>query len=461
MNHSISKCLKHKNELTRHLYKVSGFLINGLFEFSDPPPDYLTNKFCLSFWHSSKEIRNVLNSPAWRERVKKGQCPYFCMHNGFCRYFEDRQGLESHFRKNPHHRPSETKTTVENPIKKPASFRPPSPKEPHPDDKIEDKQTENTFWPPLTTILQKEPTSGIVQKENTSIILPEPPKINRLIPTYIPPTTTTSTLLGRLKLSMPKPDFSRSVSLNLDYKEPRDPRRKRKLLPQNSMFSSSPSSASPTSPKSFKIDEIEKSEKCQQKKISLAQYKKSKESTTVEEVTQLFEEVDQLPDVSELFKSQESFEPETPVKETPNLNNNNNEKSEKEVKNEACQELEIPKFSSTTRVSSWTHQKSKEVINECDFFVIQDNVPNSVAQVEVKSIEQPENEAMILIKGIDKSIDFCPKCHRKLCPFKGGYSINCSTFDVSLTCHKCSTKVVIKEAFNEKEKATLWMTSVL
>lgn len=66
-----------------------------------------------------------------------------------------------------------------------------------------------------------------------------------------------------------------------------------------------------------------------------------------------------------------------------------------------------------------------------------------------------DDSTMTLIKGIDPSIDFCPSCGAKLCPFKGGYSINCVSFDISVLCHGCSKKVVIKDYFNNHQKSVL------
>lgn len=34
---------------------------------------------------------------------ESGQTPYFCFHDGFCRYFDDRRRLTEHYAKNPTH----------------------------------------------------------------------------------------------------------------------------------------------------------------------------------------------------------------------------------------------------------------------------------------------------------------------------------------------------------------------
>ena len=64
----------------------------------------LTNKTCITFWYLNKNVRDVLKSPAWKNKLKSGAFPYFCVHNGFCRYFQDKSGLDAHFSKNPAHR---------------------------------------------------------------------------------------------------------------------------------------------------------------------------------------------------------------------------------------------------------------------------------------------------------------------------------------------------------------------
>ena len=85
------------------MLKMALFSSGEIYSYDDPPSG-LTNKICLTFWHLSKEVRNVLTSPAWKDRIKAGEFPYFCMNNGLCRYFEDKNSLDQHYRKNPTHR---------------------------------------------------------------------------------------------------------------------------------------------------------------------------------------------------------------------------------------------------------------------------------------------------------------------------------------------------------------------
>ena len=70
----------------------------------DDPPSGLSNKICLTFWHLSKEVRSVLTSPAWKDRIKKSEFPFFCMNNGLCKYFDNKNSLDQHYIKNPSHR---------------------------------------------------------------------------------------------------------------------------------------------------------------------------------------------------------------------------------------------------------------------------------------------------------------------------------------------------------------------
>ena len=63
---------------------------------------------------------------------------------------------------------------------------------------------------------------------------------------------------------------------------------------------------------------------------------------------------------------------------------------------------------------------------------------------------------MVLIYGVDKSVDFCPNCEKRLCPFKGAYTLNVVTYDVSVVCNGCSKTVVIKDLFSERQKALVW-----
>ena len=91
-------------------------------------------------------------------------------------------------------------------------------------------------------------------------------------------------------------------------------------------------------------------------------------------------------------------------------------------------------------------------------------IPTSMAQVEVEV--EPEfkpskdGSTIFLIHGVDSTIDFCPNCKTKLCPFRGGYSVNCVNFDVTLQCYECGKNIVIKKLFNLHQKNVLWMNSV-
>ncbi len=62
---------------------------------------------------------------------------------------------------------------------------------------------------------------------------------------------------------------------------------------------------------------------------------------------------------------------------------------------------------------------------------------------------------LILVKGQSESIDFCPQCKSKLDPVAGCYSLNCVTFDVSVTCVDCGRLVVIKNAFSGSMKRSI------
>ena len=161
------------------------------------------------------------------------------MHEGFCRYFEDKTALAKHFVKNPSHQSSSSTLSkcfeeAQRRInlrqqRKLMNKRPPSPKEPHPDDLIDE------------VFEASKPPEAL-----------EPPPNKIRIPDY-PPTTSTANLLGKLNLSMPKPDFLRSGS-NFDEEKPeladsglirdqnlasrialRDPRRRKSLLSSSSL----------------------------------------------------------------------------------------------------------------------------------------------------------------------------------------------------------------------------------
>ena len=94
-----------------------------------------------------------------------------------------------------------------------------------------------------------------------------------------------------------------------------------------------------------------------------------------------------------------------------------------------------------------------------------DQIPTSVAQVEVSCPPSPEpmenGSTIFLVQGIDTSIDFCPDCSTKLCPFRGGYSVNCANFDVQLKCHGCLKNIVIKKSFSQHQKSVLWLNTTV
>lgn len=509
------------------------------------PPPCLTNEFCLTYWYESKEIRNVITSPAWRDRVKNGKVPYFCMFNGrVCRYFEDKKALEKHFDKNPQHRPPIPKSLAESKILKdltelpPPSIwastppqknivirpkllknRPPSPKEPHPDEAEIDKKVEVPIIPPLP--LENIPAAGGVEQDEVLIIENKTEK-------FYPPTTTAN-LLTRLNCSMPKPDFLRSNSLDMSSLSPtsanvsRDPRRKRK-----SSLTQQPAQINVSAPKMTKTvsddDQVPTFSSKNKQKISLAQYlKQNKTENGLGYALESKDLLPSLPPVNELFDGKEAFEPE--IQGDSRMEEDNTEQAPFEngsagaeegcSSNDSSSEDELEQLLSkkkSSQVSSWTRRSSKEKLEiVCDkdqektvkddadeeivAVLVDENVeiiqtedeiilieqnnaeaedlvnfdePTSVAQVEVQSLptiadhqELLDENTRVLIKGVDHSIDFCPKCHGQLCPFRGGYSINCMSFDVNIDCHRCSTKVIIKEAFNDKEKSTLWMSSVL
>ena len=87
--------------------------------------------------------------------------------------------------------------------------------------------------------------------------------------------------------------------------------------------------------------------------------------------------------------------------------------------------------------------------------------PTSMANVEVKSTSPIDEDTVVLIYHVDKSIDYCPKCQSKLCPFEGGYTLNVVTYDVSLVCIHCSKKVIIKELFTDRQKDIVWSSNTV
>ena len=101
----LSARLQGNNHLnTEHARESNGNCISFFSEdlsFEDHPK--LLNDLLIPFWFLSSEIRETLTSPAWKDRVAKGQNPFFCFHDGFCRYFDTLQKLREHLAKNPTH----------------------------------------------------------------------------------------------------------------------------------------------------------------------------------------------------------------------------------------------------------------------------------------------------------------------------------------------------------------------
>ena len=70
-------------------------------------------------------------------------------------------------------------------------------------------------------------------------------------------------------------------------------------------------------------------------------------------------------------------------------------------------------------------------------------------------LSSPPASPLVLVQGHSASIDFCPGCGAKLDPVEGRYSLNCVTFEVSVTCVECCRLVLIREAFNSRMKRSL------
>jgi len=62
---------------------------------------------------------------------------------------------------------------------------------------------------------------------------------------------------------------------------------------------------------------------------------------------------------------------------------------------------------------------------------------------------------LVLVHGQCASIDVCPGCDRKLDPVRGGYSVNCVTFDVTLSCVTCGRSILIRGSFNASMRKSL------
>ena len=167
------------------------------------------------------------------------------------------------------------------------------------------------------------------------------------------PTTVSSSILGKLNLTMPKLDFSRSQSLDLPQdlkpKPIRDPRKRKSITRMNSLLDepyaklTKKPEPEPSSPSSGTV-----------KKISIAQYlNKNNQNSLKQENPTTSERLPALPAVDELFTSQDSFEPESvqvPVRvPTP----------EDPVKEEPKEDFEKQYFSKRLKntVSSWNVSK--------------------------------------------------------------------------------------------------------
>ena len=66
-------------------------------DFPDPPYR-LRNRTILIYWWINKEVRRILLSSPWSERLREtGQTPFFCFFEGFCACFESKEALDSHY----------------------------------------------------------------------------------------------------------------------------------------------------------------------------------------------------------------------------------------------------------------------------------------------------------------------------------------------------------------------------
>ncbi len=74
------------------------------------PPDLVLQQhdpLLRALWFLSADVRETLASEAWTEKLGEGRRPHFCVHNGFCRYFDTREQLERHWEKKAGHRADE------------------------------------------------------------------------------------------------------------------------------------------------------------------------------------------------------------------------------------------------------------------------------------------------------------------------------------------------------------------
>jgi hypothetical protein len=92
----------------------------------------------------------------------------------------------------------------------------------------------------------------------------------------------------------------------------------------------------------------------------------------------------------------------------------------------------------SSEIADLCHELSKEVTDGND------------DDDDEMSSEEEESECLVT-----STADTCPGCGTQLDPVRGGYSVNCVTFDVTLNCQGCGRNVCVQESFTEGDRQTL------
>lgn len=72
----------------------------------EEPPEEVAKaqeRLLLKFWYVSPNVRTVLTQPDTLREMAEGKYPFFCMYNGYCRMFGNKELLEKHWNKKPDH----------------------------------------------------------------------------------------------------------------------------------------------------------------------------------------------------------------------------------------------------------------------------------------------------------------------------------------------------------------------
>ena len=74
----------------------------------DDPPFALRDPSLILIWYTNQTAREIMSRSPWKDLIRRGDRPYFCLHEGFCACLKSNQELKQHYQDFESHRLSRT-----------------------------------------------------------------------------------------------------------------------------------------------------------------------------------------------------------------------------------------------------------------------------------------------------------------------------------------------------------------